>query len=90
MESKNQIKLEHHPNALDDTRACFEILEKFEELYPEESVPQQYFYRGAEIADAEAIQLKEGTARMFSFLAKLEVLPGNTGIMAPSMKKRAS
>ena len=42
------IRLENHHNALDDTRACFEILKKFEELYPEEVVPQQYFYGSAE------------------------------------------
>ena len=41
-----QIRLEHHHNALDDARACFEILRKFETLYPEEIILQPYFYNG--------------------------------------------
>lgn len=42
------IQLLHHHDALDDTRACFEILKKFEELYPEEIEPIEYFYGNTE------------------------------------------
>lgn len=41
------IELLHHHNALEDTRACFEILKKFQQLYPEMIMPQHYFYSGA-------------------------------------------
>lgn len=41
------IELLHHHNALDDTRACFEILRKFEELYPQVVVLQPYVYGSA-------------------------------------------
>ena len=44
LSQKFNIKLLHHHNALDDTRACFEILKKFEELYPERIKPQTYIY----------------------------------------------
>lgn len=38
----------HHHNALDDTKACFEILRKFEAEYPEEIRPELYLYGNAE------------------------------------------
>lgn len=38
------VDLLHHHDALDDTRACFEILKRFEEMHPEVVVPQHYFY----------------------------------------------
>ena len=38
------ISLLHHHDALDDTRACFALLKKFEELYPAEIAPQPYYY----------------------------------------------
>ena len=38
------VKLLHHHDALDDTRDCFEILKKFEELYLEQVRPQQYIF----------------------------------------------
>ena len=41
------IELLHHHNALDDTRACWEILRKFQELYSEYVVPQAYCYGNA-------------------------------------------
>lgn len=41
------IELLRHHNALDDTRACFEILRKFEEHYPQVVVPQPYVYGNA-------------------------------------------
>lgn len=44
LSQKFNIKLLHHHNALDDTRACFEILKKFEELYPEQIKPQSYIF----------------------------------------------
>lgn len=44
LSQKFKVKLLHHHNALDDTRACFEILKKFEELYPEQVKPQPYIY----------------------------------------------
>ena len=44
LSQKFNIKLLHHHNALDDTRACFEILKKFEELYPEQVRYQQYIF----------------------------------------------
>lgn len=44
LSNKYHIKLENHHRALDDTRACFELLRKFEELYPQKVVPQQYAY----------------------------------------------
>lgn len=44
LSEKFNIKLLHHHNALDDTRACFEILKKFEELYPEQVKVQPYIY----------------------------------------------
>lgn len=42
------IKLLNHHNALDDARACFEILRRFETLYPAAVVPKLYHYGGAE------------------------------------------
>lgn len=44
LSQKFNIKLLHHHNALDDTRACFEILKKFEELYPEQIKSQLYIH----------------------------------------------
>ena len=44
LSQKFNVKLLHHHNALDDTRACFEILKKFEELYPEQVRSQQYIF----------------------------------------------
>lgn len=44
LSQKFNVKLLHHHNALDDTRACFEILKKFEELYPEQVKPQPYIF----------------------------------------------
>ena len=38
------IKLLNHHNALDDARACFELLRKFETLYPVAVVPKTYHY----------------------------------------------
>ena len=38
------IKLLNHHNALDDARACFEILRKFETLYPAVVAPKTYYY----------------------------------------------
>lgn len=40
------IDLMHHHNALDDTKACFEILRKFEFLYPEAVTPRSYYFNG--------------------------------------------
>ena len=48
LSQKYGIELLHHHNALDDTRACFEILRKFEEEYPDEIKPEPYFYGNAE------------------------------------------
>lgn len=45
------IDLLHHHNALDDTRACFEILKKFEQLYPD-VVKEQHYYYGKSGCDA--------------------------------------
>lgn len=42
------IKLLNHHNALDDARACFEILRKFETLYPAAVVPKTYYYGATE------------------------------------------
>jgi len=42
------IKLLNHHNALDDARACFEILRKFETLYPTAVVPKTYRYETQE------------------------------------------
>ncbi|MBQ8246049.1 MAG: hypothetical protein IJZ42_02870 [Lachnospiraceae bacterium] len=42
------IKLLNHHNALDDARACFEILRKFETLYPTAVVPRTYRYETQE------------------------------------------
>lgn len=44
LSQKFNVKLLHHHNALDDTKACFEILKKFEELYPEQVKPQPYIF----------------------------------------------
>jgi len=38
------IALTNHHNALDDARACYALLKKFEELYPEEVVARYYDY----------------------------------------------
>ncbi len=38
------INLLHHHNALDDTRACFEIFKKFKEIYPNVIREQYYCY----------------------------------------------
>lgn len=38
------IDLLHHHDALDDTRACFQLLRKFEELKPDIVEAQHYFY----------------------------------------------
>ena len=38
------IKLLNHHNALDDARVCFELLRKFETLYPVAVVPKTYHY----------------------------------------------
>jgi len=38
------IKLLNHHNALDDAKACFELLRKFETLYPVAVVPKTYHY----------------------------------------------
>lgn len=40
------IDLMHHHNALDDTKACFEILKKFESLYPKVVHPRSYYFNG--------------------------------------------
>lgn len=40
------VDLNHHHDALDDTRACFGILKKMESIYPEKIVPQHYYYNG--------------------------------------------
>lgn len=40
------IDLLHHHDALEDTRACFEILKKFVSLYPDVVIPQHYEYNG--------------------------------------------
>jgi len=45
------IDLLHHHDALDDTKACFEILRKFEELYPE-FVKEQHYYYGNSACDS--------------------------------------
>lgn len=42
------IRLLNHHNALDDARACFEILRKFETLYPAAVVPKPYHCGEAE------------------------------------------
>lgn len=42
------IKLLNHHNALDDAKACFEILRKFETLYPTAIVPKTYRYGAAD------------------------------------------
>lgn len=38
------IDLLHHHDALDDTRACFQILKKFQELYPDVVKERHYYY----------------------------------------------
>ena len=48
LSKKYGIELVHHHNALDDTKACFEILRKFETEYPEEIKPELYLYENAE------------------------------------------
>lgn len=42
--NKYNIMLANHHNALDDARACYELLRIFEEQYPKEVVVQQYCY----------------------------------------------
>lgn len=39
-----EINLLHHHNALEDTRACFEILKKFEKFYPSLVKTKHYIY----------------------------------------------
>lgn len=41
---KYEIDLFNHHDALEDTRACFEILKKFVELFPQEVQAQHYYY----------------------------------------------
>lgn len=48
LSKKYGIELLHHHNALDDTKACFEILRMFEAEYPEEINPELYLYGNAE------------------------------------------
>lgn len=48
LSKKYGIELLHHHNALDDTKACFEILRKFEAEYPEEIMPEVYLYGNTE------------------------------------------
>lgn len=48
LSKKYGIELLHHHNALDDTKACFEILRIFETEYPEEINPELYLYGNAE------------------------------------------
>lgn len=48
LSKKYGIELLHHHNALDDTKACFELLRRFEEEYPEEIKPKLYLYGNAE------------------------------------------
>ena len=47
LSDKFKIRLDHHHNALDDTKACFEILKKLQELYPEQVKAQPYIYAKA-------------------------------------------
>lgn len=42
------IELMHHHDSLEDTRACLEILRKFQELYPDFVKAQPYFYLESE------------------------------------------
>ena len=42
------IRLLHHHNALDDAKACFEILRKFQTLYPTAVMPKAYRYETKE------------------------------------------
>lgn len=46
--NKYGIELLHHHNALDDTKACFEILRKFEMDYPDVIKAEPYLYGYAE------------------------------------------
>ena len=48
LSKKYGIELLHHHNALDDTKACFEMLRKFEAEYPEEIKPEWYLYGNVE------------------------------------------
>lgn len=48
LSKKYGIELLHHHNALDDTKACFELLRKFETEYPEEIKPEWYLYENVE------------------------------------------
>lgn len=41
---KYEIDLFHHHDALEDTRACFEILKKFAEVFPKAVQAQHYYY----------------------------------------------
>ena len=48
LSKKYNIELLHHHNALDDTKACFELLRRFEMEYPEAIRPEVYLYGNSE------------------------------------------
>lgn len=68
------IKLLNHHNALDDARACFEILKKFETLYPAAVVPKTYYYGATEKRSSCGCGMESMYSNKKKEMQKLQIL----------------
>ena len=58
------IQLENHHDALEDTRACFEILKKFKAQYPKAIIPKHYDFN--KTADGGSSTVEPGFRSLYS------------------------